>query len=324
MDYHSMSKDALIERIKALESTLQTVLVDEDKGFQKKYPWAGNLGQWFWDFQQNQVTFNPKKAEGIGYDKADLPDHVPYHFFTDKLHPDDYEPVMQNMRDHLALEREAYEVEYRIRHRDGSYRWYYDRGAVTHRDADGKPLFLTGIVFDITESKRREADLIERQRAMERRAEHDDLTGLFTRKALMERYQQAVKHSKKAQRPITVAMLDLDDFKVVNDTKGHPYGDKILKTFAKTLRQSVRENDIVGRYGGEEFLIVFSSASPEAVKDVCERLRTRVQTALVADGVTVSIGLALHRDGLNATILEADKALYDAKRKGKNRIEIAP
>jgi PAS domain S-box-containing protein len=95
----------------------------------------------------------------LGYDKSEIPEHVAYQFFTDKLHPDDYQKTMDAMIDHLHGKTAVYEVEYQIRTKDGKYRWYYDRGAITQHDDSGKPVFLAGIVFDITEKKEMQMDL---------------------------------------------------------------------------------------------------------------------------------------------------------------------
>ncbi|MDZ7816388.1 MAG: PAS domain-containing protein [Planctomycetota bacterium] len=116
---------------------------------------AGNLAWWDWDVSENKVTFNELKVKMLGYEMADFRD-VGYQAFTDLLHPDDYEPAMQAMRDHLSGKKKLYEVEYRIKTSSGEYKWFYDRGSVTDYDEDGKPTRLKGIVFDITSRKRAE------------------------------------------------------------------------------------------------------------------------------------------------------------------------
>lgn len=123
---------------------------------QINFSWTGNLGHWYWDVKNNEVRFNDLKALALGYTKEELPEKIDYQFFTDKLHPDDYEGVMQNMRDHMMGLTGVYEVEYRIRTKEGRWKWFYDRGKVTRRDAAGKPVFLAGIVFDVTRQKEQE------------------------------------------------------------------------------------------------------------------------------------------------------------------------
>jgi PAS domain S-box-containing protein len=121
---------------------------------------AGNVAWWEWDYASGGVDFNVQKAAMLGYDPKEFPE-PDYTTFTDLLHPDDYERVMQTMRDHLEGRVKLYEVEYRIRHKDGRYVWFYDRGAITERDAEGKPLKLKGIVLDYT--ARKEAELALRE-----------------------------------------------------------------------------------------------------------------------------------------------------------------
>ncbi|WP_299578740.1 PAS domain-containing sensor histidine kinase [uncultured Sunxiuqinia sp.] len=152
IDEHQ-SKDELLERLREKDRLLAALTNQLKEVEQLKFAWAGNLGQWSWDVQANKVSFNALKATTLGYDLTEVPQGCEYQFFTDKLHPDDYEPVMQNMRDHLSGKSDAYEVEYRIKTKHGDWKWYYDRGTITQRGPMGEPLFLTGIVFDISERK---------------------------------------------------------------------------------------------------------------------------------------------------------------------------
>lgn len=148
------TKQELIDYILTLEKALK----QKEDQLSINIKWAGNLGQWKWLYAENKVFFNALKARTIGYEAEDI-GQIGFEFFTSKLHPDDYDRVMDNMRQHLTGKTDAYEVEYRIMHREGYYLWYYDRGIVTKRDKDGKPLELEGIVFDITESKKLEEQL---------------------------------------------------------------------------------------------------------------------------------------------------------------------
>lgn len=94
---------------------------------------------WYWDIETNTITFNPLKVTTLGYEICEIPEHVTYQYFTDKLHPEDYPKTMKAMKDHLYGRIEVYEAEYQIKTKDGRYRWYYDRGKITQRDKDGKP-----------------------------------------------------------------------------------------------------------------------------------------------------------------------------------------
>jgi len=167
-DYKDMDRSELIAAIRQLESEKQELEhFKQDLAQQElerkiiheklEFSWAGNLGRWEWNCKTGHVLFNPKKVEVLGYEVSDFSPTVDA--FTNLLHPEDYEPTMENMRRHLYGELPVYEVEYRIKTREGKYKWFYDRGRIVEYDQKGAPLRLTGIVFDITEQKEFEARL---------------------------------------------------------------------------------------------------------------------------------------------------------------------
>ena len=153
MDFSALTRDDLIARIRDLEILNQELLKEREQETRLEFAWSGNLGHWYWNIRANQVTFNPLKLTTLGYSISEIPEHVDYQFFTEKLHPDDYKRTMDAMYDHLYGRTDVYEVEYRIKSAHGGYKWFYDRGRITQFDEHGKPLFLAGIVFDITEKK---------------------------------------------------------------------------------------------------------------------------------------------------------------------------
>jgi two-component system, cell cycle response regulator len=161
-------------------------------------------------------------------------------------------------------------------------------------------------------------------------ARTDVLTGLANRRATMERLTHEITRSERTDRPVSVALCDLDCFKHVNDTFGHNVGDEVLRATARALGEHVRQVDLVGRWGGEEVLVVLPEAAETGGRVVAERLRASV-AAMPShpDGplrVTVSIGVATSRKGDTASALvqRADEALYRAKARGRNRVETAP
>lgn len=153
MNYNKLNKEELINLLESKDRFLEEYQKHKEKTEDLNFAWIGNLGQWFWDVPSNVVDFNPKKATNLGYNLDEIPKNAGHEFYTDKLHRNDYDRVMQNMRDHLSGKTDVYEVEYRIQTKHGEWKHYYDRGKVTKRDKDGKPLFLAGIVFDITHQK---------------------------------------------------------------------------------------------------------------------------------------------------------------------------
>ncbi len=164
MDYTKLSAEELISALQSKDRFIDNYQNEKEQELDLTFAWTGNLGHWYWDVKENIVKFNKKKATALGYSDDEIPENVGFEWFTGKLHPDDYEPVMQNMREHLYNKSEAYEVEYRIKAKNGDWKWYYDRGTVTMRTPEGAPLFLAGIVFDITDKKEielKQATLIE-------------------------------------------------------------------------------------------------------------------------------------------------------------------
>ena len=162
------------------------------------------------------------------------------------------------------------------------------------------------------------------------RADTDGLTGLFTRRYFARRLAEEVIRCGNYGDPLSLVMLDVDNFKHYNDTNGHPAGDEVLRTVAEVLRRSFRRTDMVTRYGGEEFAVVMSGLKKEQAYLLAERLRTQIEETHFEFGarqplgrVTVSAGVAsFPQDGGTGDelIAAADQALYEAKRAGRNRV----
>ena len=194
--------------------------------------------------------------------------------------------------------------------------------------------FLTTRVQSTREHLRRQkAELAQALEQIRQLATHDDLTGLLNRRAMLDRMQLEQRRSLRSGSPLLIAQLDIDHFKVVNDTHGHAAGDLVLQSFADTVRRNVRDTDVLARWGGEEFVLLLCDTPASDAVTLMERLRQAVQAMQVpvAQGgqpitVTVSIGLARHTpaDPLAGTLERADQALYAAKAGGRNRVVPAP
>jgi diguanylate cyclase (GGDEF)-like protein len=156
----------------------------------------------------------------------------------------------------------------------------------------------------------------------------DELTALYNRRGILELGQREVDRALRYNRPLTAVMLDIDHFKLVNDRYGHPLGDEVLCWLAEICRRNVREIDIVGRYGGEEFLILLPESEMRNSTQLAERLRQRVGEAKIPTrvgdlSITISLGLSELTDNtrdLKTLIAHSDQALYAAKRAGRNRV----
>lgn len=174
-----------------------------------------------------------------------------------------------------------------------------------------------------------QASLLEAQEALRHHATTDPVTGLWNRRIILEQLDQELNRVRREHGSVSIGMVDLDHFKMVNDTWGHPAGDAVLRATADMLKAGVREYDGVGRFGAEEFLLVLPGCDVDQAPLVAERVRQRVAATPVVVGnevipVSVSIGLATTgSSGFNASTLlaSADEALYRAKAGGRNRVE---
>lgn len=315
------SREDLLVRVQELERLTEQLLQEKEQEVGLKFPWTGNLGQWYWDVEVNRVTCNPLKVIALGYERDEIPEEIPYSFFTDKIHPDDFEKTMENMRKHLYGELPVYEVEYRIKTKKGKWKWFYDRGKVTKRSPDGKPVFLAGIVFDITSQKEMEMDLSQKNQELEEISRHDGLTGLLNHRAFVDMLGDRIRQSDGES--MAVAIFDIDDFKKVNDVYGHMAGDSVLQRVAELLARSVRKTDLAGRYGGEEFVAAFCDTPGSGALSAAEKFRRQVETCIFDQGIriTISGGVSEYMgQSMMDLMKEADQKMYEAKRRGKNRI----
>lgn len=323
MNYTNYTRKQLLERIEELEVLNHEMLKEKEKVNNLDYAWAGNLGHWYWNIKTNKVTFNPLKVTTLGYEISEIPENVTYQFFTDKLHPDDYEKTMDIMLSHLCGKTHVYEVEYRIQARDGKYKWYYDRGRITQYDDNGKPMLLAGIVFDITEKKEVELELERNNKILAEQAASDGLTKINNRWKLIEKLRTEISDSKKMNKPLSVAIFDIDDFKKINDSKGHVYGDKVLVDVAAVIKNSIRNTDFAGRYGGEEFMVIFPNTDLIKASNIAERIRQNAERLVFNDNLNITISGGVKQytgENLTEFVHFADINLYEAKKKGKNQI----
>ena len=209
-----------------------------------------------------------------------------------------------------------------------------ERRRATNQLKAQSQLFVTRVEAEQSrlqaERARLEAQL-ERTRAavFQADAQRDELTGLGNRRHLDHRLPMLLEVAKSQSLPLTVALVDLDHFKQINDRFGHAVGDKVLVEMARMLHENTRSSDVLARIGGEEFLIVFADMPPQQAIDVCERLRARVAEhdwSALADGlsVTLSVGVSHAPPYDLATLFdEADRAMYRAKNGGRNRVTVA-
>jgi len=167
---------------------------------------------------------------------------------------------------------------------------------------------------------------------LERLANFDSLTGLYNRQAILDKLRELINLAKRYKEDFSLSMLDIDHFKRVNDRYGHLTGDEVLEKIAALIRRNIRDTDIAGRYGGEEFIIILPQTDLSSAMVVAERIRNIIEDAEMKDSagdvfvITVSQGLSSWEQGEDAysLISRADEALYKAKENGRNRVEISP
>ena len=249
----------------------------------------------------------------LGYTPAELSGDAPP--LRGMVHPDDRSNLPESFGSRPAT------AEVRLRHADGHWVWTEIRVAPAPGKAD-RPRVVDAMVRDIGRRKALEE-------ALAKRGLHDPLTGLPNRTLLLDRLNGAIARARRSGRNVAVLLLDVDRFKLVNDTYGHAAGDALLRTLAGRLDRVVRASDTVGRIGGDEFVVVCEGVTtPEDAVEMCERMRLPLcQPVNVGDGevqVSGSIGLAIGGPDATAEQLlgEADAAMYRAKEQGRNRAEV--
>ena len=276
-------------------------------------------GIWDWDPRTGHVFFSARWKEMFGFEDHELANRV--ETWEQLVHPEDLARVKAAVRRHLRRLTPCYEAEYRVRCRDGHYKWILARGKAVW-DAAGNPTRMVGAHSDITERKKAEEQLVFN-------AEHDALTGLVNRRCLRAKLDQQIAVSFSCGRPFCLAICDIDSFKSVNDSFGHPAGDEVLTAFARLLREP--EGVLAGRLGGDEFCVLLAGATRAEAIDSLDQVRRRLAAvtfstdAGVVFNVTASVGVALLEPGMTSHSLmaAADDALYVAKKSGRNRVQIS-
>ncbi|HEY0157002.1 MAG TPA: EAL domain-containing protein [Thermoanaerobaculia bacterium] len=282
---------------------------------------GANDGLWVWDLRENEVHYSPRWKSMLGHGEEEIggsPDE-----WLARVHPDDAEILRSTLELHLRGLTPHLEHEHRMQCRDGTWRWMLSRGLAV-RDAAGNATRIAGSMTDVT----------ERRVAVERLthdAFHDALTGLPNRALFMDRLQRAIEVQRRHPESFfAVLFLDLDRFKLVNDSLGHVVGDELLVAVARRLTDTTRSSDTIARLGGDEFAVLV-----ESVEHVADTVRAalRIEEALVDPFqlggheifTTVSIGIAVSTTGYGNpqdVLRDADIAMYRAKARGKARHEV--
>jgi diguanylate cyclase (GGDEF)-like protein/PAS domain S-box-containing protein len=286
---------------------------------------GANLAWWELDIEQDTLYLSDTWSKIVGgvnakniYRSSDWRELIPH---------EDFSEVQINLMEVLRGPKNIFKVEHRVLKADGTLIWMTSQGQVTLRDAQGRARRLVGIARDITERKAYEAQI-------EKLAFYDALTGLPNRRLLMDRLELALLAIQRHERLGALLFIDLDHFKVLNDTLGHLQGDRLLVQVADRLRTCIREGDTAARLGGDEFLVMLSelsddscvaTAQVEAVgKKILFELNQPYTLANQPYKSTPSIGITLlgsaKGEDVHEALKRADMAMYQAKHAGRNNL----
>jgi diguanylate cyclase (GGDEF)-like protein/PAS domain S-box-containing protein len=277
---------------------------------------GANDGLWDWDLVTNMIYYSPRWKSMLGYSDDQISDS-PEEWFS-RVHPRDIDRVRAEVEEHFLGRTNQLQTEHRMVHEDGEYRWVLTRGLAV-RDETGHAVRAAGSQTDITQRKAAEDRLLHD-------AFHDALTGLPNRALLIDRLEQAIMRKRRRSYPhFAVLFLDLDDFKVVNDSLGHQTGDQLLIALSRRLEKFLRQGDTIARLGGDEFVILVDEIDDcKHVLNLADRALEELQHPFLVNGhelvTTASIGIAfsgLSSESAETLLRDADIAMYQAKSRAK-------
>ena len=311
-----------LNRLKENEHLLLETIKEQNKIFLYILE-ATNAGTWEWDINTGKTTFNERWAEIVGYTLEEL---FPTNIQTWKslAHPDDILKSDQLIKKHLSGETTCYTCDVRMLHKSGEWVWVKDHGKISIRDKNGIPLTMYGTHIDINEIKQNESRLLEM-------SIRDPLTNLYNRRYITNRLSTFLSKWSRSPTAGSVAIIDLDHFKIINDTFGHLGGDSVLVRMSSLIKDNVRPYDLVGRYGGEEFIVIFDDTDKYTASKVVNRILSLVNDVQFGfEGqnirVTFSCGIAdsnefdLENLSIGSITALADLRMYKAKNGGRNKI----
>jgi diguanylate cyclase (GGDEF)-like protein/PAS domain S-box-containing protein len=278
-----------------------------------------NAVLWAFDWESRRVLYVSPAYERIFGRSAGLL-LSDYNQWRDSIYPDDLDYAERSLAE-VLVKGAVEDREYRIIAADGQVRWLSDKCFINRQAEPGQPVIIVGIAEDITDKKQMETEL-------QRLATTDVLTQSSNRRHFFDCAHREFEQARHQGTPLAFLLLDIDDFKVINDTYGHQEGDNVLQRIAESGRAMLRRGDVFGRVGGEEFAAVFPGCAPDTAMQVAERLQREIQRLSFSHGdqtfgITVSQGLTsltAEDENVDSLFARADAAMYKAKHQGKNRI----
>lgn len=301
--------------VDAYSATQRQALEHSDARYARALRGA-NDGIWDWDIGRDQLYLSERWAGMLGLSRDELGEGSAGWFR--RVHPEDVPGLRLAIENHLSGNTPSLQYQYRIRHREGHYLWVLLRGVLSHDERNGQR--LAGSQTDISQHK------IAEQR-LQHAARHDPLTGLGNRMRLQELLQQArERRQRPGAREAALLFIDLDRFKLINDSLGHNSGDQVLVEVAQRLSRCLRPGDHLLRFGGDEFVALLDDlAHLVDAEQVAQRMLDELHLPLLLGerqlSISASIGIAgLAEDDIGGDVLRAaDLAMYRAKDAGKAR-----
>ncbi|MBU3188226.1 EAL domain-containing protein [Clostridium bowmanii] len=272
MDYSKYTYEALIDRITDFEMINNELLKEKEQESRLDFAWSRNLGHWYFNLKTNSVSFNKLKVTTLGYRMEDIPEKITYQFFTDKIHPEDYQNTMNAMILHIQGKASTYETQYRIQAKDKSWKWFYDRGKITQRGIDGKPEFIAGIIFDITARKEQELKLKEENKNL---IYTDELTNGANKNSFKLHAEKLIKDD--ANQYVFI-VLDIDNFKLINDLFGHEQGDSLLKHMAYVLSQQINQDEVFARITDDKFFLLLEYSDKNKLESRFNKINEEISS----------------------------------------------
>jgi diguanylate cyclase (GGDEF)-like protein/PAS domain S-box-containing protein len=290
---------------------------------------AAHIGHWRVDSIDQTIFWSPEVFRMHGIPEGQPP---ALEQAVDLYHQGDRQRVSEAIA-HALADGQPFAFEARIVRPDGSFRYVATQGERDYSSTDDA-IGLFGLIRDVTEQIEAQQVLQESRDAANRSAaaamllaSTDVLTGLANRRRIIEYLDVTLANSETGKRALLVILFDIDHFKAVNDRYGHDIGDDVLKRVASSANEWLRNTDLIGRYGGEEFVIILPGTDHEVSLQIAERVRASIEASRddQQPKVTVSLGIASTRDGDTCDVIlkRADIALYEAKGAGRNRLRLA-
>lgn len=275
-------------------------------------------GVWDQDIRANRILLSSRCKAMLGYADDEIGTHMDD--WLQHIHPDDLPALMAARQKLFDGSRDTFTNEHRKRCKDGSWKWIQAHGMVAARDAANAPVRVIGTYLDISE--RRQAE-----ETIQRQANFDPLTQLPNRRLFLDRLGQEIIKSRRTDLSLALLLIDLDEFKEVNDTLGHDAGDILLQETAHRIRSCIRDTDTVSRLGGDEFTVILTDLSDRThIEDIAQKILGRLAEPFhLGDEVayvTASIGITLYPSDagdIDTLMKHADQAMYAAKKHGRNR-----